>query len=125
MAYRIFDFLCEVCPILICREEKEAASDPFVSALSCANVVTAFLFWRKLTGLGIISGRSDGDTNSGGTEGCRCCATGLQSCLAARSGTSMAAASVAATAALVIFYLALSTWKKKKPTFSLKCASLL
>ena len=50
-----------------------------------------------------ISGRSDGDPNSGGTHGCRCCAAGAPndaSCLLALTGSSMAAAQVGAAAVL-------------------------
>ena len=62
-------------------------------------------------GLNIIAGRSDGDTSgvsSRGTRGCRCCTdaggSADQACLAALSGSSVAAAKVAALGAVTRQY---------------------
>ena len=58
-------------------------------------------------GVLIVSGRSDGDPNSGGTNGCRCCTASADndaSCLVALTGTSMSAAQLGAAAVLVRQY---------------------
>ncbi|EKX36768.1 hypothetical protein GUITHDRAFT_145509 [Guillardia theta CCMP2712] len=58
-------------------------------------------------GVNVLSARSDGDPNSGGVRGCRCCMNSGgddKSSIVALTGSSMSAAQVAAAAALVRSY---------------------